>query len=262
MTRFEKGTIVISVDDGRWDAYRLFKEILQPYHLAATFNIVTDWVTDGDELPRSSISCAELAEMIRSPLVEIAGHGHRHCNDEEDIIKGKERLCRWLRTTERIGFASPGSRMKLDFVNDNAQKLADIGLLYVRSVDETVGKDARHTSLIETAEKNACSEYVTQMIPRISYGYDGMFVNSAVVFSDTEVEDIKRLTEIAMGERACLVLMFHSVKKEGEAAYEDMYSYDFEKFKELAVYWNILEREGKLAVMTNKEAYRKGFVGG
>ena len=33
MSKFEKGTVIISVDDGRKDAYRLYKEILLKYLL-------------------------------------------------------------------------------------------------------------------------------------------------------------------------------------------------------------------------------------
>ncbi len=258
MSAFKKGTVVISVDDGRFDAYCLFKEILEPLALPATFNIVTGWVSDSDDLPRSSVSCKELAEMAASPLVEIAGHGHTHRNDDEDIIQGHDVLCEWLQTDDALGFASPGSRMKADFVAENAAALAAMGYLYVRSVDVEAGNSARHTQAVARAKAAGCSDYVAEMLPRVSYGYEGMFVNSAVVFFSTAVEDVKQLTEFAMEEQACLVLMFYSVKKKGAVGYDDMYSYDYDQFKDLATYWSRLRAAGKLDVLTNKEAY---FIG-
>ncbi len=39
MSAFNNGTVIISVDGGRRDAYRFFKEILDPYNIPATFNI-------------------------------------------------------------------------------------------------------------------------------------------------------------------------------------------------------------------------------
>ncbi len=255
MSAFNKGTLVLSVDDGRWDAYRLFKEILEPLQLPATFNIVTDWVRENDDSPRSSISRRELAEMADSPLVEIAGHAHTHRNEDEDIIQGRDLLRAWLDTTKPLGFASPGSRMKADDVAENADKLSEMGYLYVRSVDVAAEQTDWHHQLAAKAKAAGDSEYVLEMLPRLSQGYDSLFVNSAVVFFGTAVEDIRRLTEVAMEEKACLVLMFHSVKKPGDAGYEDMYSYDFDKFRALAEYWCAMRAEGTLDVMTNKEAF-------
>ncbi len=255
---FEKGTLVISVDDGRADAYRLFKEILEPLALPATFNIVTDWVSDSDEWPRASISRTELMEMAASPLVEIAGHGHTHRNNDIDIIQGHDVLCEWLHITDALGFASPGSRMKADFVKDNVDRLADMGYLYVRSVDGAVRQTAWHNALVVRAKAADSSDYILEMIPRLALHFDGMFVNSAVVFSDTAAADIMYLTELAMEQKACLVLMFHSVKQPGEASYEDMYSYDFDTFRSLAADWSALRNDGKLNVLTNRQAYQTG----
>ncbi len=260
MSAFDKGTVIISVDDGRVDAYRFFKEILEPYNIPATFNIVTDWVKAGGEKLDWVISREELTEIASSPLVEIAGHGHTHKNSDEDILTGRQKLCEWLGLSGKIGFASPGSGMKGDFVRENAKKLSDMGFLYIRSCDGAEGVVERHSQLIAQAKANGYSDYVIENIPRMAYEYDGIFVNSAVVTFNSSEEDIKRLTEIAINEKACILFMFHSFKKIGEPAYDDTYSYDFDKAKQLAEYWSMLKSQGKLDIMTNKAAFIKGYT--
>ena len=41
LSRFEKGTVVISLDDGITVDFRLYEKILLKYDLPATFNIVS-----------------------------------------------------------------------------------------------------------------------------------------------------------------------------------------------------------------------------
>ncbi len=139
MAQFEKGTVVLSIDDGRKDAYRLFKDILQKYSIPATFNIVTSWIDTDDHITHD-----ELNEMGKSPLVEIAAHGHSHKNTYSDIIESKELLCDWLGIGGTIGFASPGSGMKNGYVKENTDKFDEMGILYVRSANTEEAPTARH----------------------------------------------------------------------------------------------------------------------
>lgn len=260
MSAFDKGTVVISIDDGRKDAYRLFKEILEPLGLAATFNIVTDWMGDYTRTEGWALNRAELEEIAKSPLAEIACHGNTHKNTEEDIVKGKDLICEWLGTNGKIGFASPGSGMKEDFVLQNADRLSNMGFLYIRSTDGAAATNENHTHAIAKAKEKGWEKYVVENIQRFSYGFDNMFVNSAVVKFETKVKHLKQLTELAIEEKALVLFMFHSVKKPGEPAYDDTYSYDYDKFKEIANYWSELKKEGKLEILTNKDAFIKGFL--
>ncbi len=256
MPEFKKGTVVISVDDGRKDAYRLFKEILEPLCLKATFNIVTDWVADNED--SWTVSKRELLEMAQSPLVEIAAHGDTHRNTDEDIALCRQKLCEWLGLSGEIGFASPGSGMKIDFVKENGQKLRDMGFLYIRSSDGNFDLCDKKRRIIEKAKQKNLSEYVLFNIQMLSFGYEDMFVNSVVVCFNNTFEQLKQLTDIAVEENACALFMFHSVKKEGEPAYDDEYSFDYSVFKEIANYWSTLQKEGKLNVQTNREAFING----
>ena len=106
MSAFEKGIVVISIDDGRYDSYRLYR-LLSQYKISATFNIVTSRIgTEG------YLSLDELRQIYEDPLMEIACHGHTHKNEDEDIMLGNQHLFGWLGEGDgRIGFASPGSGM-------------------------------------------------------------------------------------------------------------------------------------------------------
>ena len=41
LSAFEKGIVVISIDDGNSEDFRLYENILLKYNLPATFNVVT-----------------------------------------------------------------------------------------------------------------------------------------------------------------------------------------------------------------------------
>ena len=132
----DKGVIIFSIDDGRWDMYRLAKEILIPKNIPATLNITTnkEWFELKGLTP---ILKEELLEIAESPLIEIANHSDVHSNDYADICKGFDTLCDYLGydNTIPIGFASPYSQMSMQYIRDNIGALNEIGVKYVRTCD-------------------------------------------------------------------------------------------------------------------------------
>ncbi len=257
MSNLKKGIVVISVDDGRKDAYRFYKEILLKNNIPATFNIVTAWIDTSDNKNSGTLTLAELKEMSESELCEIAAHGHTHKNEEADILKSRDLLCEWLGINGKIGFASPGSDMKNDFIRENEQKLSDMGLLYVRSGRTTDIKDQRHIDVFENAKsKGICGEPLDNTA-QLAYEYNDMCVNSAIVFNYTSVNELKQITEIAMEEKACIVLMLHGVTKKGETEPDDLWCFDYDKCAEYAEYLSALKKEGRIEVLTTKDAYLK-----
>ncbi len=255
MSRFEKGTVVISVDDGRKDAYPLFKEILQKYSIPATFNIVTAWI-DAD----GSITRGELEEMSRSPLVEIAAHGHSHKNTDEDIVKGKDLLCEWLGIDGKLGFASPGSGMKTAFVRENSAKFDAMGFLYIRSAGTDDAPTEKHLAVRSRAVERGFDGYVVKNTAELVYEFSGKFVNSVVVCNEHTAGQLKALTEFAIEENACVVFMFHSVVKADAENHGNIWSYDFDKFNEFAEYLCQKRADGALDIMTTAEAYLRGLA--
>lgn len=259
MSKFEKGIITISVDDGRKDAYRLAKEVLPKYNIPATFNITTAFVDKNNTGNTGSITLNELEEMYKNPLVEIAGHGHAHKNDDDDIIHGRELLYKWLDIKdETIGFASPGSGLKNNHIKENANKLRDMGYLYIRSGISVEEPTASHEKVKEQIKDTAVSDYVIKNVNQLSYGFDSMCVNSVIVFNYTSVEELKQLVDVAASEKACLTFMFHGITKDGEADPENLWCFSFDKFLQFAEYLSQKRDNGEIEVLTTKEAFLKG----
>ena len=252
-SKFEKGIIVISIDDGDADGFRVYENILKKYRLSATYNIVTGLVGDADRLTKEQIQI-----LHNDPFIEIAAHGHTHQNDDEDISKCVECLYDWLAIeNEAIGFASPGSPMRADFIEENADHLRSLKLLYVRTSKNNMPSE-RHQKLQEMLKAQGAPQFVWENAGQITYRFDGLAVNSAPIYHDTTVEDMKKLVELAITERACVVLMFHRFRKPGEAIYEGRLCYDYDSFAEFAEYLSQMRDAGKIDVLTNEQAYRLG----
>lgn len=259
MSKFEKGVITISVDDGRKDAYRLAQEVLPKYNIPATFNITTAFVDKNNSGTKGSVTLNQLKEMYDNPLVEIAGHGHAHKNDDADIIYGRELLYNWLDIKEdTIGFASPGSGLKNNHIKENAQKLRDMGYLYIRSGISVEEPTAQHEKVKEKIKPYAKSDYVVNNVNQLSYGFNSMCVNSVIVFNYTSVEELKQLVDIAESEKACLTFMFHGITKDGEADPDNLWCFSYDKFLEFAQYLTERREKGGIEILTTKEAFLKG----
>ena len=230
-SRFEKGTVVISIDDGNADDFRLYENVLLKYNLPATFNIISNTIDE-----ETSLTKGQLRIIYNNPSMEIAAHGYSHQNDDGDIIKGITELYDCLGITNNlIGFASPGSQMKNEFIEKNQDHLKSLGLLYVRTSRNPNAND-RHSELQNKFKNAGSSEYIINNIPQLTYSFSGMCVNSAVVYNHTNLDDLKMLVDIAAEERACIVFMFHRTKKKGELNYDEVYCYDYNKFMDFAEY--------------------------
>lgn len=254
-SRFKKGTIVISIDDGNADDFRLYENVLLKYNLPATFNIVSKMI-DGEKM----LTKDQLRVIYNNPSMEIAAHGYSHKNDDEDIIKGVAELYDWLGiTTELIGFASPGSQMKNEFIEKNYDRLKALGLLYVRTaINPNVSQ--RHLEIQNELKMTGASDYIIRNIPQLTYSFNSLCVNSAVVYHDTDLDDLKKLVDIASEERACVVFMFHRTKKKGELNYDERYCYDYNKFMGFAEYLSKKRDEGVIDILTNRQAFLAASV--
>ncbi len=220
-----KATIIFSIDDGRKDMYRLAKDILIPKKVPATLNITTNDAFFGDRL--TPISNDELLEIGQCPFLEIANHADMHSNEYDDIRKGFEVLCDWFGydTEKPIGFASPYSQMTMEYAKEHIEELNKLGVKYVRtSKEDGFNKEE-----------------------------DVLALTSYAVRNEMPVEDLKELAMEAVGNKDCLIYLFHSVLKPGEKNYENDWSYDFDKFEELVDYILQLQKEGKVEIMTTMD---------
>ena len=249
----QKGCIVISIDDGSVDHYRLYR-LLKSYEVPATFNIITSRMEREGYLTKE-----QLREIYQDPLMEIACHGHTHKNTDEDILEANACLGEWLGATGNgIGFASPGSQMKLDFVMENEAHLSSLGLVYVRSADNP-SPCARHRELAIQLPAKGAPETVLTNISRLIYSIDGMYLPSAVVYQHTPVEDLKALADLAIQEGACLIVMLHRVEKPGEPHWENTWCYDFDKTEQFLRHIKKREQEGAVELLTTREMFEKRY---
>ncbi len=253
-SRFKKGIISISIDDGNAEDFRLYESVLLKYNLSATFNIISN-VIDGE----SNLTKEQLKTIYNNPSMEIAAHGFSHKNDDEDILIGISELRSKVGITEKlIGFASPESRMKNDFIVENQAHLKELGLLYVRTAGNPVANN-RHLEIQDRLKLAGESDYKIRNIPQLIYSFNSLCVNSVVVYNHTSLDDLKKLVDIAADERACIVFMFHKTKKKGEIGYDDLWCYDLDKFEEFAEYLNQKRNEGAIDVLTTRQAFLSSF---
>lgn len=252
-SRFERGTIVISIDDGDADGFRVYENILKKHRLSATYNIVTSLIGDADRLTKE-----QLKILYNDPLIEIAAHGHTHQNDDEDISKSVECLYEWLDIKkDAIGFASPGSQIRNAYIEENAEHLRSMKLLYVRT-GRNPKPNPEQLAFRDALIAKGAPEFLYKNAPQLSYSFDGLCVNSAAIVHERSVADMKSLVELAEEESACVVFTFHRFKKPGEDNYEGKWCYDYDSFAEFAEYLSQMRDAGKIDVLTNEQAYLLG----
>ena len=250
MSNFKKGAVVLSFDDGNAVDFRLYTHILSPRSMGATFNIESGAIGQPDRLTREQLSI-----LHDDPLIEIAAHGYSHKNDDEDIRKDVETLSAWLNIPEKkIGFASPNSGMKNQFIEENQEHLRSLGLIYVRT-SENPYPSQRHLEIQNVLTHQNAREYVIRNAPQLIFSFDSLCVNSAVVLHDTQVADLTGLVDLAAAEKACVVFLFHRVKKPGEYKYHDTWSYDYDRFAKFAEYLDSLRQTGAIDILTTKQAF-------
>ena len=252
MSKFKKGVITLSIDDGRKDAFRLLNDVLNKYSVPATFNIVSGYIDVNNEGNKSNITLDELKQMYKNPLVEIATHGFSHKNDDEDIIKGKDKLYEWLGIKDsEIGFVSPGSVLKEDYICENAEKYQNMGILYIRTGFEKSG-----LSVEEVCEYFDNSDICG--IDELYYSFDNMCINSVTVLSVATVESLKKIVDLAVEEKGCVTFLLHSVCKKGEYKPDDLWTYDYDKFVEFVEYLVEKRDKGEIEILTTRDAFIKG----
>lgn len=254
-SHFKKGIISISIDDGNTEDFRLYEGVLLKYNLSATFNIISNSI-DGE----TNLSKEQLKTIYNNPSMEIAAHGFSHKNDDEDILKGVSELrCKVGITEKLIGFASPESRMKNHFIEENQEHLKSLGLLYIRTAGNS-GANNRHLEIQDRLKLAGESDYIIRNIPQLIYSFNSLCVNSVVVYNHTSLLDLKKLVDIAEDERACIVFMFHKTKKKDEFGHDDLWSYDLDKFEEFAQYLDKKRNEGTIDVLTTRQAFLSSFI--
>lgn len=248
--------ISLSFDDGRADTYTVAKELLEKNNIPATINIATGYI-EGKTKAGTNISPMtqeNVIELHNSGIFEIAAHGDMHKNDFSDIEKGREKLLSWIDREGKIGFASPGSMMKVDFINQHSVELKEIGFSYART-SHTHQK--KHFAKIKILCRKVARVTGSKILYRIAYRdlsvVDGFAVTSIPIFKFNSFEQIRSIIRLAIRRGAFLTLMFHSVCKPGDIDSENIYSYDWNEFSKIVDYLVDIRSKGKIKILTTQE---------
>lgn len=257
----EKAYVCFSFDDGRIDTYHVAYPILKKHQLCATFNITSGYVESGtfvdsnvcDIMP---MNIEMLKEMSADDSVEIAGHGHKHKNTIEDIIKGIRCLKEWIPKQREWGFASPGTGLTLDYYHSIKEELGSNSLLYVRF-------SCRYHSfaMIKVFIRRLSRLIHIPILYRFAYkdtlmsDVDDDILYSVPVLSDISVAEIQSLIDLAIKRKQVCILMFHSIVDRGEI--HDSWDYDKVKFEDICNYVSDCQRKGLLEVSTSMDIYKR-----
>lgn len=254
-------TVSLSFDDGRGDNFGVINELLIPRGVPATLNITTGYVDgtcpkDGTPSEKPPMSVPEVCLLNKNPLVEIAMHGDRHINTEEDVLICRNKLVNWLGLHERdeLGFASPGSGLSLDLFRSEAGEGLRRSMAYLRT-------SLRISSIpfMRVLSRKAARVLHLPCLFRIGYHdtvmteADGQIVYSIPVMRDTSVKEVMAAVNDAVRRRGAVVLMLHSIEE--DVSNEDNWTWKRSKLEELCDELTQLQHEGKLFMLTTIDQY-------
>ena len=255
-------TASLSFDDGRGDNYGIINELLIPRGVPATLNITTGYV-DGtcpeENAPsqKPPVSVSEVCLLHKNPIVEIAMHGDRHINTEEDVLLCRDKLVNWLglHEGEELGFASPGSGLSPDLFRSKAGEGLRSSMAYMRT-----GLRISSIPFVRILARKAARVIHIPCLFRIAYHdtvmtkADGQILYSIPVLRDTSVKEVMAAVKDAIRRRGAVVLMLHSIKD--DVSNEDNWTWKRSKLEGLCDELTKLEHEGKLSVLTTIDQYR------
>lgn len=260
-----KSRIILSFDDGRYDNYRVAKEILLPRKLSATFNITTGYIEKN--IKKSNMPCKNPALSIDNVIelgnysqFEIAGHGHKHLNTIEDWKKGIGELKNWLGDNwldNGVGIASPHSKISRQQIKENMEELKQLNIIYVR----VALKNQFHFTqrCISKLGRISHSKYLFNLPIQSSINRIGndICIYSVPILHEHTVEQIKYTIERAIKSNKDCVFMLHSILKPEEPFYDSMWAWDYMKFVELSNILEELRDQGMIDVVRSIDAFER-----
>lgn len=249
--------IVLAFDDGRVDNYRIWKEVLEPLNIPATFNITTAY-NDGTQNGRYSpttvppMGSERVKEMSQSPFVEIGCHGREHICDPQDAMEGERILRGWINAEEStlLGYACPNSDLHIEDLNETEWNR----FLYLRT-----GIRIKDHPLFRTTIRKL--NRLVHIPILYDIGFSGCIMHkckdrimfSVAVLNDTKVEEILSLVKLAVRQKGHLILLFHSI---GEiSGTEKSWAFSDEKFRELCRQLLCMQEENRIKMMTTAQLY-------
>lgn len=255
--------VVLSFDDGREDNYRVVKEILDPLQIPATFNITTGYVENLDtemKMPcgNKPLSKKQCEEIAANPLFEIAGHGNEHENAKENLIFGVKKLREWCgMESKAMGIASPHSLLSENKIISDYDVYKSNNIAYIR-----IGDRVKSFSIIKKCLRKLNGFF---HIPYIFYFiYKETFLSehnayiyySIPVLKQNTVREVLYFVKKAIKKDKSFILMFHSILKPSEDYYDELWSWDYNKFLELCQKLKEYEKNNKISLCKTIELAR------
>ncbi len=234
--------VILSFDDGRKDNYRAAKEVLEQKKIPATFNITTGYIIgdldDKDKPgPHEPMNVDELQELARLELFEIAGHGYRHDNDINNLINGVVGLREMLPGIEISGIASPHSQFDLNKLKIAKELFLKNGIKYLR-ISNDYSKMNKAKIWIRRINRLLHIPFLYYYVNKNALNNRNDFLlHSVPVIKDNSFLEVlsfvKKAVKDSKTEDKICILMFHSVLKKNEPFYDDLFSWDYDKFFKL-----------------------------
>ncbi len=249
--------IVLSFDDGRRDNIRVANGILIKYNIPATFNITTGYINKN--IPKSKMPCPhiamsieELNEISNNRLFEIAGHGVEHNNSIVNLVDSVITLRKMLPNAANpiVGVASPHSEFDLTLLETAKVKFTDAKIDYLRVSNDynIMGKTKIWLRRINRILNIPQVYYYTNK-NSIILNKGSFLLHSIPVIRDNTLQELEYFIKTSLKDYAC-VFMFHSILKPGEDYYNDLFTWDYDRFEKFCVILNEYRERGLIEIET------------
>lgn len=251
--------VVLSFDDGRKDNYIAATDILQKKRLPATFNITPGYIEKAipldDLCPNEPMSVEEVVNISKVAYFEIAGHGYAHLNTLEDWERGIQKLKDWLPSgyfEHGYGIASPHSVVTDEWIADNIGALQKYDIRYIRTgLENQSAISQRLISKIARMTGSRVLTYAPIKKSVLPIEKNKILCYSMQVLNSHTYEQIKYIIDKTIQKKGDIILMLHSILKKGEGYYDDLYSWDYDKFAKLCEYLCEMRSKGIIDVKRN-----------
>ena len=258
-----EATLSLCFDDGRRDGAAAAEKLVLSQGLPVTLCVTTGYVDgtcppDSLPCPKAPMSREDIQRLSALPGVEIAMHGDRHLNTEEDLLRCEAKLRDWLKpeAAAPLGFASPGSGMSLAWFRSPEAAALRERVLYLRT-----GLRVSSKKPLRILCRKLGRVIHLPFLYRIAYHdtimteRDGKILYSVPIMGDITASQVLALVRDCVKRRGALVLMLHSVEPEPDRA--DPWSWQEEKLRRLCQALTELQDRGLLRVCTCAEQLRR-----
>lgn len=231
-------TVILSIDDARWDAYANAFPIIKKYGLTATINVIPNFVNhpadyDAEICKVGAMTVDELKEC-QDAGIELACHGNTHKNDIQDILDGIVEMRGMGLNVDNIGFASPMSYLTWKNCKEIYGLVESGKLSYIRTGCQ-VRREGLIYSVLSYIERitKSCGLF-TMLNKRFINNQDNIdkrFFYSVSVTKYTTVKQIQYLLS-ALQDGEILILCLHSILKKEDVEYgHGIWYWDIDKFE-------------------------------